>query len=81
MNDLNNLIWQIERIIDTANILNTQPNNNTMSAGERIAAAFVLDEPGLLPDSFSMIDAFNYLTPTWQTYITEIRRHHMHLIK
>ena len=44
--------WQIEKIIEVANELN-QTGNTAASTGERIAAAFVLNQIDYLPDSYS----------------------------
>ena len=46
--------WQIEKIIEVANCLQAT-GSTAASTGERIAAAFVLNRPDYLPNSYSDI--------------------------
>ena len=78
-NTMNNLPWQIEKIIEVANCLQ-RTGSTAASTGERIAAAFVLNRQDYLPDMYSdMIDAWDRLDD-WQQYVKLIKRNYMHLI-
>ena len=72
--------WQIEKIIEVANCLQTT-GSTAASTGERIAAAFVLNRPDYLPNSYSdIVEAWDRLDDDWQHYVRLIKRQHMHLI-
>jgi hypothetical protein len=72
--------WQIEKIIEVANCLQTTGSTGA-STGERIAAAFVLNRPDYLPNSYSdIVEAWDRLDDDWQAYVRLIKRQHMHLI-
>ncbi len=77
---MNNMPWQIEKIIEVANQLQ-RTGSTGASTGERIAAAFVLNRPDYLPDGYrDMIEAWDRLD-TWQGYVRCIKQGYMHLIK
>jgi hypothetical protein len=72
--------WQIEKIIEVANCLQATGSTGA-STGERIAAAFVLNRPDYLPNSYSdIVEAWDRLDDDWQAYVRLIKRQHMHLI-
>jgi hypothetical protein len=72
--------WQIEKIIEVANCLQATGSTGA-STGERIAAAFVLNRPDYLPNSYSdIVEAWDRLDDDWQAYVRLIKRDHMHLI-
>jgi len=73
--------WQIKKIIAVANQLN-QTGSTAASTGEQIAAAFVLNRPDYLPDSYrDMIEAWDRLGDAWQGYVRIIKQDYMHLIE
>ena len=75
------LPWKIQTIIDVANCLNTTGSSGA-STGERIAAAFVLNRPDLLPSLYDdMLEAWDRLDDEWQHYVRLIKRDYMHLIE
>ena len=79
MNDINQLQWPLDKIIDTANELQSRGASGA-STSERIAAAFVLNNQDYLPDSYPvMIEAWERLNE-WQTHVKFIRKNYMHLI-
>ncbi|MEK7244918.1 MAG: hypothetical protein AAB223_02745 [Pseudomonadota bacterium] len=70
--------WQIEKIIEVANALKATGRSGA-STGERIAAAFVLNRPDLLPELYAdLIEAWDRLDPEWQDYVRCIKRDHRH---
>ena len=72
--------WQIEKIIEVANCLQATGSTGA-STGERIAAAFVLNRPDYLPNSYSdIVEDWDRLDDDWQAYVRLIKRQHMHLI-
>jgi hypothetical protein len=72
--------WQIEKIIEVANCLQATGSTGA-STGERIAAAFVLNRPDYLPNSYrDIVEAWDRLDDDWQAYVRLIKRQHMHLI-
>ena len=72
--------WQIEKIIEVSNQLQ-RTGSTPASTGERIAAAFVLNEPKYLPDMYAdMVEAWDRLDDDWQIYVRVIKRDYMHLI-
>ena len=75
------LPWQMQTIIDVAISLNTTGGSGA-STGERIAAAFVLNRPDLLPSLYDdMLEAWDRLDDEWQHYVRLIKRDYMHLIE
>ena len=75
------MTWQIEKIIAVANQLN-QTASTGASTGEWIAAAFVLNRPDYLPDTYSdVVEAWDRLGEEWQDYVRLIKRDYMHLIE
>ena len=75
------LPWQMQTIINVAIALNTTGSSGA-STGERIAAAFVLNRPDLLPSLYDdMIEAWDRLDEEWQHYVRLIKRDYMHLIE
>jgi tellurite resistance protein len=78
---MNNLPWQISKIIDVANELQAT-GSTAASTSERIAAAFVLNNQHHLPDSYSdILEAWDRLGDEWQQHVRIIKRDYMHLIE
>ena len=78
---MNNAKWDIQKIIEVAVSLKAT-GRTSASTGERIAAAFVLNNPAYLPDSYSdMVEAWDRLDERWQAYVRLIKRDYMHLIE
>ena len=76
-----NLPWEIEKIIEVAISLNTT-GGTAASTSERIAAAFVLNNPIYLPSYYSdMVEAWDRLGDEWQHYVRLIKQDYMHLIE
>lgn len=71
--------WQIEKIIEVANQL-IRTGSTAASTGERIAAAFVLNQPEYLPGGYNIIEAWDRLDDEWQEYVLLIQRDYSHLI-
>jgi hypothetical protein len=72
--------WQIKKIIEVANCLQTT-GSTAASTGERIAAAFVINKPQYLPDSYTdIVEAWDRLDTDWQDYVRLIKREYMHKI-
>ncbi len=72
--------WEKEKIIDVANEFLSE-GSSPASTGEKIAAAFVLNDPRFLPDAFpDMVEAWDHLGEAWQTHVREIKSVYMHLI-
>ena len=75
------LPWEIEKIIEVAISLKTT-GGSPCSTGERIAAAFVLNNPAYLPSYYNdMVEAWDRLGEEWQGYVRLIKQDYMHLIK
>ena len=80
-NTMNNLPWEIEKIIEVANTLQATGSTGASTA-ERIAAAFVLNRPDYLPDSYrDLIEAWDRLGVEWQGHVRRIKRDYLHLIE
>ena len=78
---MNNLPWQIEKIIEVANCLQAT-GSTAASTGERIAAAFVLNRLDYLPDTYSdAVEAWDRLGGDWQDYVRLIKGHYMDCIE
>ena len=78
---MNNLPWEIEKIIEVAIELKTT-GGTPASTSERIAAAFVLNRPDYLPRLYDdMVEAWDRLDDEWQEYVRLIKREYMHLIE
>ncbi|MES9969940.1 MAG: hypothetical protein ABW092_07875 [Candidatus Thiodiazotropha sp.] len=76
-----NLPWEIEKIIEVAICLKTT-GGTASSTGERIAAAFVLNNPAYLPSYYDdMVEAWDRLGDEWQGYVRLIKADYMHLIE
>jgi len=74
------MVWQIEKIIEVSNQLQ-RTGSTSASTGERIAAAFVLNEPKYLPDMYAdMVEAWDRLDDVWQHYVRVVKQDQMHLI-
>jgi len=72
--------WEIEKIIEVANQLK-RTGRSGASTGERIAAAFVLNDPAYLPAMYAdMVEAWDRLDDEWQEYVRLIKRDYQHLI-
>lgn len=81
MNKQNGLPWEIEKIIEVAICLKAT-GLTAASTGERIAAAFVLNEQKYLPDYYSdMVEAWDRLGDQWQQYVRMIKEDYMYLIE
>ena len=81
MNNQQKLPWEIEKIIDVANCLQAIGSSGA-STGERIAAAFVLNNPVYLPAMYAdLVEAWDRLDDEWQGYVRIIKQHYMHLIE
>lgn len=81
MNNQQKLPWEIEKIIDVANCLQATGSSGA-STGERIAAAFVLNNPVYLPDMYAdLVEAWDRLDDEWQHYVRIIKQNYMHLIE
>lgn len=77
---MKNTPWQIEKIIEVANCLQTTGSTGA-STSERIAAAFVLNRQDYLPEAYSdMVEAWDRLDD-WQGHVRLIKQEYMHLIK
>jgi hypothetical protein len=80
-NTMNNLPWEIEKIIEVANTLQATGRTGA-STGERIAAAFVLNRPDFLPENYrDLVEAWDRLEPEWQQHVRRIKRDYWHLIE
>ncbi len=57
-------------------------DGGNVSTGERIAAAFVLNNPTYLPSYYDdMLEAWDRLDDEWQGYARLIKQQYMHLIE
>ena len=75
------LPWEIEKIIEVAISLNAT-GVTAASTGERIAAAFVLNNPAYLPSYYDdMVEAWDRLGDEWQGYVRLIKKDYMHRIE
>lgn len=78
---MNNLPWQIAKIIEVANDLQVT-GGTAASTSEQIAAAFVLNRQDYLPNSYTdIIEAWDRLGDEWQHYVRLIKRDYMRLIE
>jgi hypothetical protein len=74
------ITWEITKIIKVANQLQ-RTGQTTASTSERIAAAFVLNNMALLPESYSdAAEAWQRLDD-WQEHVTQIKQHYIHFIE
>ena len=74
------ITWEITKIIKVANQLQ-RTGQTTASTSERIAAAFVLNNMALLPESYSdAVEAWQRLDD-WQEHVTQIKQHYTHFIE
>ena len=81
MKPFNQMPWEIQKIVAVAIGLKAT-GSTTASIGERIAAAFVLNNQAYLLDGYSdMVDVWGRLDDHWQTYVRLIKRDYMHLIE
>lgn len=72
---------EIEKIIEVANALKATGSSGA-STGERIAAAFVLNDMHYLPVSYAdIVEAWERLGPQWQRYVKIIKADYMYLIE
>ncbi|MES9904938.1 MAG: hypothetical protein ABW168_19965 [Sedimenticola sp.] len=77
---MSNLPWEIEKIIEVANSLQAT-GSTAASTGERIAAAFVLNQQEYLPVMYNdMVEAWDRLGEEWQAHVRVIKYDYMHLI-
>ena len=78
---MNNLPWEIEKIIEVANVLKATGSTGA-STSERIAAAFVLNRMEYLPASYrDVLEAWERLGEEWQGYVRLIKEEYMYLIE
>ena len=77
---MNNLPWEIEKIIEVAYQLKVT-GGTAASTSERIAAAFVLDRQEYLPEGYDLVEAWDRLGSQWQQHVRLIKREYMHLIE
>ena len=78
---MNTLPWEIEKIIEVANALHATGSTGA-STSERIAAAFVLNNPNFLPDSYQdLVEAWDRLGVEGQGHVRRIKRDYLHLIE
>ncbi|MFC1751175.1 hypothetical protein ACFL2V_20515 [Pseudomonadota bacterium] len=81
MKPLNQMPWEIQKIVEVAIALHTT-GNTPASTGERIAAAFVLNKQEYLPGHYDdMVEAWDRLDQRWQTCVKVIKRDYMHIIE
>jgi hypothetical protein len=81
MTDNDTLPWQIEKIIEVAQVL-AATGRSGASTAEQIAAAFVLNRSDLLPALYAdMVEAWDRLDPEWQDYVRVIKREHLHRLR
>ena len=74
------ITWEITKIIKVANQLQ-RTGQTSGSTSERIAAAFVLNQMELLPESCDdVVQAWQRLDD-WQDYVIEIKKHYQHLLE
>ena len=75
------LPWEIEKIIEVA-IQTRREGGSPASMGEKIAAAFVLNNQAYLPDAYrDMVEAWDRLGHQWQQHVRLIKQDYMHLIE
>jgi hypothetical protein len=75
------LPWEIEKIIEVANVLKAT-GSTAASTGERIAAAFVLNRMDYLPASYrDVVEAWDRLDDEWQAHVRLIKSDYLHLIE
>ncbi len=68
---MNNVPWEIEKIINVANEL-ASIGTSGASTSEMIAAAFVLNRMEFIPHGYSVIEAWERLGEEWQEYVRQI---------
>jgi len=69
---------EVQRIIQVANSL-ISTGNSGASTGERIAAAFVLNDMSWLPEDYEdVIEAWDRLGPTWQEHVRLTKQHYLY---
>lgn len=72
---------EIIKVIEVARALKFTGRSGA-STGERIAAAFVLNNMQYLPASYpDIVEAWERLGPQWQRYVKIIKADYMHLIE
>ena len=74
-----NVPWEIEKIINVANELACRGRSGA-STGEVIAAAFVLDRMDLIPQGYTVVEAWERLDDTWQGYVKQIKAQYSDLL-
>jgi len=73
--------YEIDKIIEVARELKNT-GSCPASTGERIAAAFVLNQMEYLPVAYQdVVEAWERLGPQWQSYVKLIKDCHMDLIE
>jgi hypothetical protein len=78
---MNNLPWQMEKIIEVANGLKATGSSGA-NTGERIATAFVLNRPDYLPATYAdVVEASDRLDEEWQDYVRTIKRDYLHPVE
>ena len=74
------LSWEIAKIIKVANQLN-RTGQTSGSTSERIAAAFVLNNMNLLPESYQDVTEAWQRLDDWQEHVTQIKQNYIHLLE
>jgi len=74
------LSWEITKIIKVANQLN-RSGYTTGSTSEQIAAAFVLNNMALLPESYADVSEAWQRLDDWQEHVTQIKQNYIHLLE
>ena len=75
---MKNIPWEIEKIINVANELESHGRTGA-STSEQIAAAFVLDRMEFLPNGYSVIEAWERLD-NWQVLVKKIKADYQDLL-
>jgi len=74
------LSWEITKIIKVANQLN-RTGQTSGSTSERIAAAFVLNDMNLLPESYQDVAEAWQRLDNWQDHVIQIKQNYIHLLE
>jgi len=72
--------WEITKIIKVANQLN-RAGYTSGSTSEQIAAAFVLNDMSLLPESYPDVAEAWQRLDDWQEHVTHIKQNYLHLLE
>ncbi len=75
---MRNVSYEIEKIINVANELASHGRTGA-STSEQIAAAFVLDRMELLPEGYTVVEAWERLD-NWQALVKDIQANYADLL-